>query len=79
MFYEKGIIQNFAKFTEKHLCQSFVFKKETLTLVLSCIFCKFFKNTSFTEHLRTIASDKSQSFQAMAFSSYVCSDTNNFL
>ena len=31
-------------------------KKETLAQVLSCEFCESFKNTFFTEHLRTTAS-----------------------
>ena len=32
-------------------------KKETLAQLLFCEFCKIFKNTFFTEHLRVIASD----------------------
>ena len=32
-------------------------KKETLSQVFSCEFCKIFKNTLFTEHLRTTASE----------------------
>ena len=32
-------------------------KKETLTQVFSCEFCKISKNTFFTEHLWTIASE----------------------
>ena len=47
--------RNFAKFTGKHQCQSF--KKETLAQVFSCEFCEFSKNTFFTEHLRTTASE----------------------
>ena len=47
----KGVFRNFAKFTGKHLCQS--------PQVFSCEFCKFAKNTFFTEHLRTTASDTS--------------------
>ena len=31
-------------------------KKETLAQVFSCEFCNIFKNTFFTEHLRTAAS-----------------------
>ena len=27
MFYEKGVLKNFAKFTGKHLCQSLFFNK----------------------------------------------------
>ena len=32
-------------------------KKETLAQVFSCEFCKISKNTFFTEHLRTTASE----------------------
>ena len=50
---KKGVLKNFAKFTGKHLCQSFFLnKKETLTQVLSCEFCEIFKNNFFIEHLR---------------------------
>ena len=42
---------NFAKF----LAFNFI-KKETLSQVFSCEFCKISKNTFFTEHLRTNAS-----------------------
>ena len=27
VFYEKGVLRNFAKFTEKHLCQGLFFNK----------------------------------------------------
>ena len=52
----KGVLRNFAKFTGKHLCQSFFInkekkrrkksfiKKETLAQVLSCEFCEISKN-----------------------------------
>ena len=46
----KDAFKNFRKFTRKHLCQSFFFKKETSTQVFSCEFSKIFKNTHFTEH-----------------------------
>ena len=53
LFYQKGVVKNFAKFTEKHLCQSlFVNKvagispanlvKKSLDQVLSCEFCEIF-------------------------------------
>ena len=29
VFYEKGVLRNFAKFTGKHLCQSLLFYKVT--------------------------------------------------
>ena len=34
-----------------------LYKKETLTQVLSCEICEIFKNTFFTEHLYTTASN----------------------
>ena len=50
VFYKKGVLKNFAKFTAKHLCRSLFFnnpatllKKETLAQVLSCEFCGMFK------------------------------------
>ena len=63
MFCTKGVLRNFAKFTGKHLCQSFFFNKvadlRPATLLkkrlwhrcFSCGFCKIFKNL-FTEHLQ---------------------------
>ena len=45
VFCKKGILRNFAKFTGKHLCQSFkpqacnFIEKETLGQVFSCEFC----------------------------------------
>ena len=33
-------------------------KKEALTQVFSCEFCEISKNTLFTEHMRTTASEK---------------------
>ena len=33
-------------------------KKETLAQVFSCEFCEIFKNTFFTEHLWTTASER---------------------
>ena len=64
MFYKKGVLNNFAKFNEKQLCQSLFFnrlpeastfiKKETLAQVFSSQFCEIFKNSFFTEHCRTL-------------------------
>ena len=61
---KKDVIENFAKYTGKHLCQSLFFnkvanfiKKETLAQVFSCEFGEIFKNTFFTEQLKTTASD----------------------
>ena len=66
MFYKKGVLRNFTKFTGKHLCQSPFFKscrakacnfikKEILTQVFSCELCEISKNTLFTEHPWTTA------------------------
>ena len=63
VFYEKGVLENLATCTEKHLFQSLffnkitglkpttLFKKEILAPVFSCE-CEFFKNIFFTKHLR---------------------------
>ena len=64
---KKGVLENFAKFTGKQLCQSlffneaaglkhlyqslFLIKLQTLAQVFSCKFYKIFKNIFFTEHL----------------------------
>ena len=56
VFYRKGVLRNFVKFTGKQLCHSPFFnkvaglacnfiKKETLALVFSCKFCEISKNT----------------------------------
>ena len=60
VFYRKGVLRLFAKFTGKHLCLNFFFNKvpglrpATLTLaqVFSCEFCEISKISFFTEHLR---------------------------
>ena len=57
MFYKKGVLKDFAKFTGKHLHQNLFFNKEALAQVFSCEFCEVFKSIFFTEHLRTIASE----------------------
>ena len=68
MFYKKGALRNFTKFTLKHQCQSLFFNKvaglgpanlskKRLVQVLSCEFSEISKNTFSTEHLRETASD----------------------
>ena len=52
VFYRKGFLRNFVKYTERHLCQGLLFKKETLAQVFSCEFCEISKNNFFTVHLR---------------------------
>ena len=53
---KKGVLRNFAKFTGKHLCQSFFFWKESVAQVFSCEFNRISKNAFFTEYLLTNAS-----------------------
>ena len=54
----RAFLKNFAKFTGKYLRRSLffkestLFKKEILTHVFSCEFCKICKNIFFIEHLR---------------------------
>ena len=66
-----GVLEIVSKFTGKHLCQSRLFKKVTglrpatllkkrLAQAFSCEFCEIFKNTFFTEHLCTTASETLQ-------------------
>ena len=44
---KKGVLRNFGKFIEKHMCQKLFFnKKESLSQVFFCEFCEIF-----TEHL----------------------------
>ena len=68
---KKGVLENFANFTEKHLgqnlfsnklkAQACIFiKKGPLVQVFSSGFCEIFKNTFFTEHLWTTASGYSR-------------------
>ena len=60
-----GVLINFAKFTEKDLCQSLFFNKvadqranlKTLAQVFSCEFYEISKNNFFTEHLQATASE----------------------
>ena len=61
VFYKKGVLRNFAKFTGKHLCQRVFFnkvaglrpqafkfiKKDSLAKVFSSEFCEFSKNIFF--------------------------------
>ena len=47
VFYEKGVLKNFAKFTGKHPVSGNFIKKGTLAHVFSCKFYETFKNTYF--------------------------------
>ena len=65
----KGVLRNFAKFTEKHLCQCLFFNKvaglSPATLLKKRVwyrcspvnFAKFLRTSFFIEHLRTTASE----------------------
>ena len=45
VFCKEGVLRKFAKFLEKHLCQSLFFNK--VAGLASCEFCKIFKNIFF--------------------------------
>ena len=70
---KKAVKKGFAKVAGKHICQSLFFnivaahacsfiKKENLAQVFSSEFCEIFKNTFFTEHLRTAASNEKKGY-----------------
>ena len=61
-FIRKAVLENLAKFTGKHLCQSLFFnnvagfslnlpKKETLAQLFSCKSCEILENILFKKHL----------------------------
>ena len=50
VFYKKGTLKNFAKFTGKH-CARVCFLRKLQASGVFCEFCEIFKNTYFTEHL----------------------------
>ena len=58
VFYEKGVLKNFVKYTRKHLCLGLFFnkasglqKKEFLAQAFSCEFYENFKNTFFKNEI----------------------------
>ena len=68
MFYKKGVLKDFAKFTEKHLCLglfvlmklhgeicNFIKKRDSATGVFLWIY-EIFKKILLTQHLRVTAS-----------------------
>ena len=55
-FNKVAVLQVWRTFANDCICSCLFIKKETLTQVFSCEFCKIFKNTFFTELLRTTAS-----------------------
>ena len=67
-FYQNGVTKNFLKFTGKRIWRDLYIdkvacfrknfiKKVTPAQVLSCGFKNIFKNTFFTERIRTVATD----------------------
>ena len=60
MFYKKGVLKNFAKFTGKQLCQSLFFNKvaglRPPTLFKKRLWHWWFLDTFFREHVRATAS-----------------------
>ena len=53
-FVRKPVLRCFAKFTGKHLGQTLL---QALVQVFSCKFCEIYKNTFFTDHIWTTASE----------------------
>ena len=51
VFFKKGVLENFAKFKGKHLCQSLFFNKVACKGVFLLKFTKFLRTPCFTEHL----------------------------
>ena len=74
MFYEKGVLKNFANLTVKHLCWSILLikllklhSKETPTQVFSCQICDIFKKTYCEEHPRTTVSKNGRYYVDKSF------------
>ena len=70
MLCKKSVLRNFAKYTRKHLCQSFY--KETLAQVFYCKFYEIFKNIFFIEHLWATASDNYSSSKLTSSFFHLC-------
>ena len=49
VFCKKGVLENFAKFTAKHLSRASFLIKRALAELFSCEFCEIFKNNFFIE------------------------------
>ena len=62
VLHKKTTLKNLAIFTGKHLCWSrpATLLKKAPTQVLSCEYCKIFKNSYIEEHLRTVVSERTQ-------------------
>ena len=74
---KKGVLRNFTKLTGKHLCQSLIFSKVACVRPATFLkrdsvasageFCEISRNTFFTEHLWTTASDLQKQLFANVF------------
>ena len=64
VFYKKGVLRNFAKFTGKHLCQSLrpatLLKKRLWHRCFPVNFVKFLRTPFFTEHLWCLLLNKTE-------------------
>ena len=58
MFFQIGVLKNFANFIGKQLCCSlFLIKLQASSQVFSCKICEIFKNTYLEEHLQATVSE----------------------
>ena len=88
VFFKKGALRNFVKFTGKHLRQSRYArvsfatsacnfnKKETLAKVFSCEFCEISKNT-FSYRTPLVAASDDKSIANEETPPYDCNSSNN--
>ena len=70
VFCKKGVPENFAKFTGKHLCLSLFFKRETLHRCFSVNFAKFSRRRFFIKHLQWLLLVKIKMTQMTALNVY---------
>ena len=77
MFHKIVVLKNFIKYTRKDICRSLFFNKiaglkrrETPGQVLSCKFCKNFKNTYFMKYLRVATSENQAFWNALTDNKY---------
>ena len=70
VFCKKGVPENFAKFTGKHLCLSLFFKRETLHRCFSLNFAKFSRRRFFIKHLQLLLLVKIKMTQMTALNVY---------
>ena len=79
VFCIKGVLRNFAKFTGKHLFQSYFFckfvRKEVLTQAFSCKFCEIYKDTFLHRTPAVAASEADYVLFLLSFSNFLLSDS----